>query len=549
MSYLDDETVILNRGCYDETGAQRYNTNANVPDNYVVALQTDLKTLGFSPGSIDGAFGNRTTEALRDFQETARGDRRLRHATEINVSLNYAGDTDGECDRATREEIKAWFDADYRAPLAVPPPSIATEKPKQYRDVTGYAVPFADPTGQYWPIRTRDRKGREIAYQGQTGTIYGSRGRHFTAHRSGNRYHVGIDLWGEAGDLIVACEDGKILNHYHFYDNVDCLIVQCDSGTVINYGEVKPNSWRKFGLETGSQVRAGEPIALVGQMTHSSMCHFETYIEGTRQNKRWYRNKPAPKQLLDPTKYLLDLAAKGKPLPLAPESEPELESQPEADFSQVDWDRLPNFSGLEQFHRAFLGGMRWRLTPEGIEVEGAGIPRTPGVPITTARIWNEYGDIINQRAEYYHIPCALIIATIATESGGDRDAIRKEPGYRSDELTPHKISVGLMQTLISTAREILNDPHVERHWLLEPKNAIEAGTCYIAEQMSKTTYDPPKVACAYNAGGIYRSNDNHWKMRQYGNHCDRFVKWFNDAVAVLSEHEKKPFIPYEVYLR
>ncbi len=129
------------------------------------------------------------------------------------------------------------------------------------------------------------------------------------ATRANGRYHVGIDLWGEAGDFIVACEDGTVVNHYHFYNNVHALIVQCDSGLVINYGEVEADSWKKFGLDTGSRVKGGQPIALVGRMVNDSMCHFETYRKGTKQNYRYYVGKQPPSALLNPTKYLLHLAA------------------------------------------------------------------------------------------------------------------------------------------------------------------------------------------------------------------------------------------------
>jgi hypothetical protein len=41
-------------------------------------------------------------------------------------------------------------------------------------------------------------------------------------------------------------------------------------------------------------------------------------------------------------------------------------------------------------------------------------------------------------------------------------------------------------------------------------------------------------------------------MRQYpigtSEHCDRFVKWFNDAVAVLDTHAKAPSVPYSTLL-
>jgi len=549
MSYLDDHTVVLNRGCIDETGAQQYNKTANVPGNYVVDLQKDLQKLGFSSGSIDGNFGNRTSDALKDFQETARNIQRLRNGTIITVNPTYTKEAHGECDLETRQEIKLWFELEYRAPWPVPPPWIGAEEP-----IEEYGIPFAPPTGKYWPIRTRERGGREVAYKGQSGRIYGSAGRRFLAPRSrGQRYHVGIDLWGEAGDMVVACEDGKIVNHYNFYDDVDCLIVQCDSGVVINYGEVKPNSWQLFGLQNGSRVQAGQPIAIVGQMTNSSMCHFEVYKKGTTRNHQYYPGQQTPSGLLNPTKYLLNIAAKGEPLPSAQPILP-LPVVTDLNLERVDFERLPYFSGLEQYHRAFPGGVRWRLVPKGIEIEGSGIERTPGKPVTTTRIWNKYGNFINQWAEHYQVPCVIILATIATETSGNLQAIRKEPGYQSDELTPHKISVGLMQTLISTARDTLDDNVVDLNWLLQPNNSIKAGTCYIARQKSVTVYDPPKVACAYNSGSIYQNtgSNNRWKMRQYpigtGEHCDRFVKWFNDAVAVLAEHDNKPSIPYEVYL-
>jgi soluble lytic murein transglycosylase-like protein len=147
----------------------------------------------------------------------------------------------------------------------------------------------------------------------------------------------------------------------------------------------------------------------------------------------------------------------------------------------------------------------------------------------------DYGTEIQTWAEKFGVPCELIIATICTESSGNPRAIRTEPGYQGDEKTPHKISVGLMQTLISTARDTLGEDTIDRDWLLAPGNAIRAGTAYIASQFKVTHFDPPKVACAYNAGNIYYDDapGNRWKMRQYpigtGEHADRFVKWYNDC--------------------
>ena len=103
-----------------------------------------------------------------------------------------------------------------------------------------------------------------------------------------------------------------------------------------------------------------------------------------------------------------------------------------------------------------------------------------------------------------------------------------------------------MQTLISTARAAVGDDAIDRSWLLEPANSIQAGTAYIASQWKVTSFDPPKVACAYNAGGVYYNDgvNNRWKMRQYpigtGKHADRFVQWFNDCMRYFDKHKLKP---------
>ncbi|MGZ8649342.1 MAG: transglycosylase SLT domain-containing protein [Solirubrobacteraceae bacterium] len=202
---------------------------------------------------------------------------------------------------------------------------------------------------------------------------------------------------------------------------------------------------------------------------------------------------------------------------------------------------------LQELHRAFEGGVRWRLTAGGVEVEGSGVERTKGAPITVKRIWDTWSREINATARARRVPCALIIATIATESGGKADAVRLEPGYTSDEATPHKVSPGLMQTLISTARDAMK-LSFDRAWLLEPANSIEAGTAYIAQQGRLTELDPALVAAAYNAGGLHQqtSTQNRWRLRQYpigtGKHCDRFVAFFNDAVAMLESHSVGPAV-------
>lgn len=206
------------------------------------------------------------------------------------------------------------------------------------------------------------------------------------------------------------------------------------------------------------------------------------------------------------------------------------------------------FLNLRTYHSGFPGGIRWRLTTEGLDLEGSGIERS-GNPATVTKIWENYAPTINKWAEYYDIPSVLIVATIATESHGSPKALRIESGYLSDVATPQRISAGLMQTLLSVTRSTLRNVTLNHTWLFKPNNSVQAGASYIAEQRYLTHLDPPKVCCAYHTGGLYYDHDadNRWKVQQIRGHCDRFIRWFNDAVQVLADHPLSPSIPYERY--
>lgn len=207
---------------------------------------------------------------------------------------------------------------------------------------------------------------------------------------------------------------------------------------------------------------------------------------------------------------------------------------------------------LNEYH-CFNDSIRWRLTRDGVEIEDSGVERTKGRPATVTRVWENYGREINEAARSARVPSALIVATICTESGGKADATRLEPGYVSDEKTPHKVSIGLTQTLLSTAQASMQ-MSFGRDWLLIPGNAIAAGTNYIAKQAQETGLDPPLVAAAYNAGKLYHQpgSQNRWKLRQFpigtGQHCDRFVRFFNDAVFVLANHSTPPAVDIDALL-
>jgi hypothetical protein len=221
-----------------------------------------------------------------------------------------------------------------------------------------------------------------------------------------------------------------------------------------------------------------------------------------------------------------------------------------ADSADVKLEKLKSFlPELIVFH-GFANSVRWRVSKDGVEIEGSGVEILPRGKSTVTQVWQQFESSVAKWSARFGVPAELIVATICTESSGKATAVRQEPGFASDQATPHKVSPGLMQTLISTARSALNDPDIDREWLLVPDNSIKAGTAYIASQWKVNHFDPPRVACAYNAGGIYPNDgeQNRWKMRQYpigsSDHADRFVGWFNQFVAILSQENVRPEVSY-----
>ena len=142
----------------------------------------------------------------------------------------------------------------------------------------------------------------------------------FLANRTGKRgnkvvprWHVGVDLFANVGDVVVACEKGTIVAFAFFYNarsgqRTYQLLID-HPGVVVNYGEVTGDSLDKHGLGINMPVKAGQPIGFVSD---TSMLHFETYVKGNTRSRRWFKDerKPPP-QLLNPTKYLLFLREHG----------------------------------------------------------------------------------------------------------------------------------------------------------------------------------------------------------------------------------------------
>jgi soluble lytic murein transglycosylase-like protein len=225
-------------------------------------------------------------------------------------------------------------------------------------------------------------------------------------------------------------------------------------------------------------------------------------------------------------------------------------------------------------HRKVANSVLWTVGRAGVALEnGAKVFRTKGKPSTVRRIWQEFEAPIRAAGTEFAVPVQILVATAATESRGDPGAVRHEPGYAislveglpndatlkwlngnhgelplaafaaADDETPHRVSPGIMQTLISTAREALHDPSLGRVELLSPDVSIAAAAAYIRSQADRdearaTFMDPVLVAAAYNAGSLRKetATANPWRLRCYplntGKHISRFVEWYGDACAV-----------------
>lgn len=205
---------------------------------------------------------------------------------------------------------------------------------------------------------------------------------------------------------------------------------------------------------------------------------------------------------------------------------------------------------LKEFHNP-NGGTRWRLTTEGIEVEGRGIIRTKGKPLSMIQLWEDYGDDILHSSYELEVPVDVIAAMIPIEAvrkdgslSFDPKSDRLEPGYESDEETPHRRSPGLMQTLISTAQsmddkyDLLDGEKVTAEILFDPFYSIMLGTAYLAHQIERYGMDPVLMCGAYNAGSVRSTSKNDWKIMTYGEtRMDRYIEWFNDFHAAIRQGE------------
>ena len=222
--------------------------------------------------------------------------------------------------------------------------------------------------------------------------------------------------------------------------------------------------------------------------------------------------------------------------------------------------------GSQSWH-SYFDGQEWRYDERGVYLrdyaDGDEPIRTRGEPITCREIMKRCGEEILAASKKYQIPMALIIMTIATETGIYRKygftgpyTFRWEPHVEVTDVSPHlwgDYSAGPMQTLATTAREVIQRHHLsydafkvapvyerrpeppEVHPLYDYATNIDIGGAEIKYRWDRTGNDQILVAAAFNAGGLYESDKNAWRLRSTGDHLDRAARWYGDACAVIKE--------------
>jgi hypothetical protein len=119
---------------------------------------------------------------------------------------------------------------------------------------------------------------------------------------------------------------------------------------------------------------------------------------------------------------------------------------------------------------------------------------------------------------------------------------RREPAYVNPVNTPGRVSVGAHHVLISTALTLTrigktSPPDVRTSEIADLVCRIPAESLYAAQlaieyfnkSYPKHLNQPPLLAATYNAGSPRPNPGNAWNLKQYGDHLDRWVAFYNTS--------------------
>ncbi len=118
---------------------------------------------------------------------------------------------------------------------------------------------------------------------------------------------------------------------------------------------------------------------------------------------------------------------------------------------------------------------------------------------------------------------------------------RREPGYVNPLSSPGRVSLGSHHMLIQTGlRHVTSKPvtGIERTGAIAelvcrlPADSLQAAKLavrYFNRSHAQHQNQPPLLAATYNAGSPRLDQRNTWNLRQYGNHIDRWIRYYNTS--------------------
>lgn len=119
---------------------------------------------------------------------------------------------------------------------------------------------------------------------------------------------------------------------------------------------------------------------------------------------------------------------------------------------------------------------------------------------------------------------------------------RREPGYVNPLNSPARVSVGAHHVLVSTARTLINKGQSARtenaaaeiadmvcRIPAESLYAAQLAIDYFNRSSGRHRNQPPLLAATYNAGSPRLDPGNAWNLKQYGDHVDRWVNFYNTS--------------------
>lgn len=140
-----------------------------------------------------------------------------------------------------------------------------------------------------------------------------------------------------------------------------------------------------------------------------------------------------------------------------------------------------------------------------------------------------YAAVVEREAANQGIEPAFVQAVIWVESRFNPQAVGREPGGT--------ISYGLMQLLLSTAREVARNPSLQADDLFDPALNVRLGTAYLAWQLRRYGGRIPEAVAAYNAGRARRDSAGRF-VNSAGD--PKVQAYVDQVLSRLAQYRQRP---------